>query len=58
MLTPVNSKSELNCRTLKKYGEIEKCCTINGIVNVAKKKKINENTSFKRSSVTLLRVYV
>ena len=37
MLTPVNSKSELNCRTLKKYGEIEKCCTINGIVNIAKK---------------------
>ena len=40
MLTPVNSKSELNCRTLKKYGEIEKCCTINGIVNIAKKNKL------------------
>ena len=39
-LTPLNSKLALNCRKLKRDGEIQKCYTINGIVRISKKNKI------------------
>ena len=39
-LTPINSKLAFNCRKLKRDGEIEKCCTINGIVHIAKNNKL------------------
>ena len=39
-LTPASSKLAFNCRKLKRYSEIEKCYTINGIVHVVKKNKL------------------
>ena len=36
-LTPASSKLAFNCQKLKRYSEIEKCYTINGIVHIVKK---------------------
>ena len=36
-LTPASSILAFNCRKFKRDGEIEKCCTINGIVHIIKK---------------------
>ena len=52
-LTPANSKLAFNCRKLKRDGEIEKCYTINGIVDIVKNNKLI--TLYHLSSGTLPR---